>query len=137
VSAQGAVILGKANLNEYAYGVSGHNPHFGTIRSPADRARTAGGSSGGSAAAVAAGICDIGVGTDTSGSVRIPAACCGVYGFKAAHGGYPMRGVFPLAATYDSIGFFATHVPTLSRVLDVAVPDGVNAVDPARPGRMI
>jgi Asp-tRNA(Asn)/Glu-tRNA(Gln) amidotransferase A subunit family amidase len=124
---EGAVILGKANLNEYAYGVSGHNPHFGTILSPADRERTAGGSSGGSAAAVAAGVCDIGVGTDTSGSVRIPAACCGVYGFKAAHGAYPMRGVFPLAARFDSLGFFAADVPTLARVLDIEVPAGVAA----------
>jgi len=124
---EGAVILGKANLNEYAYGVTGHNPHFGTVRSPADPLRTAGGSSGGSAAAVAAGVCDVGVGTDTSGSVRIPAGCCGVYGFKATHGAYSMRGVFPLAARFDSMGFFAADVPTLARVLDVTVPAGVAA----------
>jgi aspartyl-tRNA(Asn)/glutamyl-tRNA(Gln) amidotransferase subunit A len=114
---EGAILVGKTNLNEFAYGVSGHNPHFGTVLCPGDRTRTAGGSSGGSAAAVAAGLCDLGVGTDTSGSVRIPAACCGVYGFKAAHGAVSMRGVFPLAPSYDSIGWFAADVATLERVV--------------------
>jgi aspartyl-tRNA(Asn)/glutamyl-tRNA(Gln) amidotransferase subunit A len=114
------VIIGKTNLNEFAYGVSGYNPHYGAILCPADRRRTAGGSSGGSAVAVACGACDFAVGTDTSGSVRIPAACCNVYGFKAAHGAYSMRGVFPLAPSYDSLGFLAPDVATLARVLDLS-----------------
>jgi Asp-tRNA(Asn)/Glu-tRNA(Gln) amidotransferase A subunit family amidase len=120
----GARIIGKTALNEYAYGVTGYNPHHGWILNPRDRSRTAGGSSGGSAAAVAAGVADIGVGTDTSGSIRLPAACCGVYGFKAAHGAYDMTGVTPLAPSFDSIGFLATDVAILCRVLGVEeLPD--------------
>lgn len=113
----GMIWLGKTNLNEFAYGVSGYNPHFGAIRNPRDLQRTAGGSSGGSAAAVALGTCDVALGTDTSGSVRIPAACCGVYGYKAAHGAYPTDGVFPLAGSLDSLGFLTADVATLARVL--------------------
>ncbi|MDP9347071.1 MAG: amidase [Actinomycetota bacterium] len=118
---RGAVVLGKTNLNEFAYGVSALNPHYGATLAPADRARTAGGSSSGSAAAVSAGVCRIAVGTDTSGSVRIPAACCGVYGFKVAHGALPLQGVHPLAARYDSAGFLAASVEDLQLVL--ALPD--------------
>lgn len=113
----GAIVLGKTNLNEYAYGVSGHNPHYGLMRTPGDRSRTPGGSSGGSAIAVAAGVVDVAVGTDTGGSVRIPAACCGVYGFKCAHGAFSMTGVHPLAPEHDSIGFFASGIEVLQRLL--------------------
>jgi aspartyl-tRNA(Asn)/glutamyl-tRNA(Gln) amidotransferase subunit A len=121
---EGAVLLGKTNLNEYAYGVSGYNPYFGAMLTPADKSRTAGGSSGGSAVAVASGVCDVAIGTDTSGSVRIPAACCNVYGFKAATGAYPLTGVFPLAPSLDSVGFLAPGVAALARVLDVGTtPD--------------
>jgi Asp-tRNA(Asn)/Glu-tRNA(Gln) amidotransferase A subunit family amidase len=139
----GARVIGKTALNEYAYGVTGYNPHHGWILNPRDRSRTAGGSSGGSAAAVAAGVADLGVGTDTSGSVRLPAACCGVYGFKAAHGGYDMSGVTPLAPSFDSIGFLAADVAVLGRVLGAgALPDardirvgeiGVDLETPALP----
>jgi aspartyl-tRNA(Asn)/glutamyl-tRNA(Gln) amidotransferase subunit A len=122
--AEGAVVFGKTNLNEFAYGVSAYNPHYGPTLTPRDRSRTAGGSSSGSAAAVSAGICPVALGTDTSGSVRIPAACCGVYGFKLAGGAMPMEGVFPLAERYDSIGFFAAGVEDLQRVLDLPeLPD--------------
>jgi len=121
---RGAVVLGKTNLNEFAYGVSAYNPHYGPILTPADRTRTAGGSSSGSAAAVAAGVCRIAVGTDTSGSVRVPAACCGVYGFKVAHGALPLQGVYPLAERYDSAGFLAAGVEDLQLVLDLPdLPD--------------
>jgi aspartyl-tRNA(Asn)/glutamyl-tRNA(Gln) amidotransferase subunit A len=121
---QGAIVIGKTNLNEFAYGVTGHNPHYGIAVCPADQTRTAGGSSGGSAAAVAAGVCDLGVGTDTSGSVRIPAACCNVYGFKAAHDAFSMEGIFPLAPALDSVGFFSADVATLALALDIApTPD--------------
>lgn len=115
----GAIVIGKTNLDEFAYGVGGYNPHYGAILNPRDKSRTAGGSSGGSAAVVAAGICPIAVGTDTSGSVRIPAACCGVYGINLAPNALPMRGVWPLAHTYDSIGYFAADISDLQRVLDV------------------
>jgi len=115
----GVIWLGKTNLHEFAYGVSGYNPHFGTVRNPRDPERTAGGSSGGSAAAVALGACDVAIGTDTSGSIRIPAACCGVYGFKAAHGAYTTDGVFPLAESLDSLGFLTADVATLARVLAI------------------
>ncbi|GIJ12510.1 amidase [Micromonospora andamanensis] len=116
---EGAIVVGKTNLNEFAYGVSGYNPHYGLMRVPGDRDRTPGGSSGGSAVAVAAGMCDVAVGTDTAGSVRIPAACCGVFGFKCAHGAVPMTGVHPLAPQHDSIGYLARSVDVLQRVLDI------------------
>lgn len=117
LESEGAILFGKTNLNEFAYGVSGFNEHYGPILTPGDRTRTAGGSSGGSAAAVAAGVVELAVGSDTSGSVRIPAGCCGVYGFKAAHGAISTEGVFPLAERYDSVGYFAASVETLQRVL--------------------
>lgn len=119
----GAVVIGKTNLNEFAYGVSGLNPHFGPVLVPQDRARTAGGSSGGSAAAVAMGACDVAIGTDTSGSVRIPAGCCGVWGFKCANAG-PLAGVHPLAPSYDSLGYLTRGPDMLQRVLDIPrLPD--------------
>ena len=124
LEAEGAIVLGKTNLNEFAYGVSGYNPHYGAILSPQDLTRTAGGSSSGSAAAVAAGVCRLAVGTDTSGSVRIPAACCGVYGMKLARGAAPMEGIFPLAERYDSLGYFAVGVEDLQQVLGMdELPD--------------
>jgi aspartyl-tRNA(Asn)/glutamyl-tRNA(Gln) amidotransferase subunit A len=115
--AEGAVVIGKTNLNEFAYGVTGYNPHFGAILSPRDRTRTAGGSSGGSAAAVAAGACRLAIGTDTSGSIRIPAACCGVWGLKLAPGAADMTGVFPLAPSLDSLGYLADGPDTLRLAL--------------------
>src|SRR5215210_9346767 len=124
LEAEGAIVLGKTNLNEFAYGVSGYNPHYGAILTPQDRTRTAGGSSGGSAAAVSAGVCRLAVGSDTSGSVRIPAACCGVYGMKLANGAASLEGIFPLAARYDSVGYFAAGVEDLQLVLGIdELPD--------------
>jgi len=117
LEARGAIVIGKANLNEYAYGVSGFNPHWGQMRVPGALERTPGGSSGGSAVAVAEGSCDLALGTDTSGSVRIPAACCGVLGFKLAHDPAAMRGVRPLAPSLDSLGYLARDVETLRRAL--------------------
>jgi len=120
---QGAVVVGKTNLNEFAFGVSGYNPHYGPIMSPLDAQCTAGGSSGGSAVAVALGACDFAIGTDTSGSVRIPAACCGVWGFKCAHGS-DLSGIYPLAPSLDSLGYLATGPDHLKRVLDIGgLPD--------------
>ncbi len=124
LEAEGAIVLGKTNLNEFAYGVSGFNPFYGPILTPKDRSRTAGGSSGGSAAVVSAGVCRLAVGSDTSGSVRIPAACCGVYGMKLANGAASLEGIFPLAARYDSLGYFAAGIEDLQLVLGIdELPD--------------
>ncbi len=134
LEAEGAIVLGKTNLNEFAYGVSGYNAFYGPILTPKDRARTAGGSSGGSAAAVSAGICRLAVGTDTSGSVRIPAACCGVYGMKLAHGAASLEGIFPLAARYDSVGYFAAGIEDLQLVLSIDELPDVQTLKVARLG---
>ena len=100
--AAGAVLLGTTNLLEYAYGAV--HPAIGATRNPHDLSRTSGGSSGGSAAAVAAGIVPLALGTDTGGSIRIPASYCGVVGLKPSYGTVPMRGVFPLSWTLDHVG---------------------------------
>lgn len=106
--AAGAVILGKTNLLEYAYGVA--HPAIGQTNNPHDPSRTAGGSSGGSAAAVAAGIVPLAIGTDTGGSIRIPAAYCGIVGLKPGFGLVPLDGVFPLAQSLDHAGPLARTV---------------------------
>jgi aspartyl-tRNA(Asn)/glutamyl-tRNA(Gln) amidotransferase subunit A len=100
----GAVLLGKTNLHEFAYGVTTNNPHYGAARNPWDTARIPGGSSGGSAAAVAAGLCFGSVGTDTGGSIRIPAALCGIAGLKPGLGRVDVTGVIPLSVTHDCVG---------------------------------
>jgi Asp-tRNA(Asn)/Glu-tRNA(Gln) amidotransferase A subunit family amidase len=110
----GAVIVGRTNLHEFAYGFSSENEWFGPVRNPWDPGTSAGGSSGGSAAAVAAGITPIAIGTDTGGSVRVPAAMCGVMGLKVTHGRIPLTGVFPLASSLDTVGPIATTVQDLS-----------------------
>jgi aspartyl-tRNA(Asn)/glutamyl-tRNA(Gln) amidotransferase subunit A len=100
----GAVLLGKTNMHEFAYGVTNNNPHYGAARNPWDTARIPGGSSGGSAAGVAAGLCFGSIGTDTGGSVRIPAALCGIVGLKPGLGRVDMTGVIPLSVTHDCVG---------------------------------
>ncbi|HEV8596507.1 MAG TPA: amidase, partial [Candidatus Dormibacteraeota bacterium] len=100
----GCVVVGKANLHEFAYGVTSVNPHYGTVRNPHDPTRVAGGSSGGSAAAVAAGMCDWAIGSDTGGSIRIPGSLCGVAGFKPAFGSIDIGGVIPLSPSLDTLG---------------------------------
>jgi Asp-tRNA(Asn)/Glu-tRNA(Gln) amidotransferase A subunit family amidase len=102
--AAGALIVGMTNLHELAYGVTSANVHFGAVRNPAAPGHLPGGSSGGSGAAVAAGLAAIAVGTDTGGSIRIPAACCGVVGFKPTYDAVSREGVWPLAWTLDHIG---------------------------------
>lgn len=106
----GWVLDGKANLHEFAFGITSQNPHYGTVPNPAFPGRTAGGSSGGSAAAIALGEAEIGLGTDTGGSIRIPAACCAVSGFKPTHGVVPLEGCFPLAPSFDHAGPLARDV---------------------------
>lgn len=101
---QGAVIIGTTNLHELAYGITSDNPHFGRVANPAAPDRISGGSSGGSAAAIAAGIVDAAVGTDTAGSIRVPAACCGTVGFKPSYDAVPRAGVMDLAPSLDHVG---------------------------------
>jgi aspartyl-tRNA(Asn)/glutamyl-tRNA(Gln) amidotransferase subunit A len=106
----GAILIGKAGLHEWAYGITSNNPHFGTIRNPWDPERIPGGSSGGSAAALAAGMCTFSLGSDTGGSIRIPAAFCGVAGLKPTFGRVSRHGVFPLGHSLDHIGPFGKCV---------------------------
>jgi aspartyl-tRNA(Asn)/glutamyl-tRNA(Gln) amidotransferase subunit A len=108
--AAGALVMGTTNLHELAYGVTSANVHFGPVGNPIAPGRIPGGSSGGSAAAVAAGLAAIGVGTDTGGSIRIPAACCGIVGFKGSYDAVSRQGVWPLAFTLDHIGPLARSV---------------------------
>jgi aspartyl-tRNA(Asn)/glutamyl-tRNA(Gln) amidotransferase subunit A len=106
----GAILLGKTNMHEFAYGITGENPHFGTPRNPWARERVTGGSSGGSAAAVATGMGFASVGTDTGGSIRIPAALCGIVGLKPTFGLVSVAGVVPLAPSFDHAGPIARSV---------------------------
>ena len=101
---------GKTNLHELCFGVTSKNYYFGTVRHPIDRTLFSGGSSGGTAAAIAAGFVNIGLGTDTGGSVTIPASLCGVYGYRPTTNRYPSRGVVPLSHTRDTIGLLANNL---------------------------
>ena len=104
LEAAGAVIMGRTGLHEFAFGFSSENPWYGAVRNPWDLELSPGGSSGGSAAAVSAGMSPAALGTDTGGSVRVPAALCGVVGLKVTHGRIPLTGVFPLAGSLDTVG---------------------------------
>jgi aspartyl-tRNA(Asn)/glutamyl-tRNA(Gln) amidotransferase subunit A len=114
----GAVILGKTNMHEFAYGVTSNNPHYGPVHNPWNLECIAGGSSGGSAAAVAAGLCYGGIGTDTGGSIRIPAALCGVVGLKPGVGRVSAADVIPLSPTLDFVGPLARNVRDTTLLLD-------------------
>jgi aspartyl-tRNA(Asn)/glutamyl-tRNA(Gln) amidotransferase subunit A len=119
----GYAVAGKTNLHEFAYGTTSENPHFGDVPNPAAPGRVAGGSSGGSAAALAAGDVDAALGTDSAGSIRIPAACCGVVGHKPTHGLVPVDGCWPLAASFDTAGPMARDVDTCERMLEALATD--------------
>ena len=106
----GAVVVGKANLHEFAWGVTSQNPWYGTVQNPLHPGRTTGGSSGGNAAALAADLCDLGLGTDTGCSIRLPASCCGLVGLKPSWGRVPTEGVFPLCPSFDTVGPMARTV---------------------------
>jgi aspartyl-tRNA(Asn)/glutamyl-tRNA(Gln) amidotransferase subunit A len=114
----GAILLGKTNLHEFAYGVTTDNPHYGPTRNPWDLARIPGGSSGGSAAALAAGLCYGSIGTDTGGSIRIPAALCGIAGFKPGIGRVSVEGVVPLSSHLDFVGPLARTAVDTALLLD-------------------
>jgi aspartyl-tRNA(Asn)/glutamyl-tRNA(Gln) amidotransferase subunit A len=122
LEAAGYVNVGKTNLHEFAYGVTSFNEHFGEIPNPRAPGRTAGGSSGGSGAALAAGLAEAALGTDPGGSIRIPAACCGIVGFKPSFGLVPLDGCFPLARSFDHAGPMARDVATCARALAALAP---------------
>ncbi len=115
----GAVLLGKQNLHEYAYGGSSMISYYGEVHNPWDPARIAGGSSGGSAASAAAGLCYGAIGTDTAGSVREPAALCGIVGLKPTYGRVSVRGVIPLSVSLDHIGPITRTVSDAAAMLQV------------------
>jgi len=117
--AAGAVVVGKGNTNEFACGIDGRNPHKGDCRNPWDPARLSGGSSSGPAVAVATGMAAGAVGSDTSGSIRVPAALCGVVGIRPTRGLVPADGVVPLAWSLDSVGPLAPDVASAALLLDV------------------
>jgi aspartyl-tRNA(Asn)/glutamyl-tRNA(Gln) amidotransferase subunit A len=124
----GGIVIGKTNTHEIAFGVTNVNPHYGACRNPWDRARITGGSSGGSAAAVAADMCIAAVGTDTGGSIRIPASLCGVVGLKPTYGRVSLRGIFPLSWTLDHAGPLAKTVEDAACMLQVIA--GYDPLDP-------
>jgi aspartyl-tRNA(Asn)/glutamyl-tRNA(Gln) amidotransferase subunit A len=122
----GAIILGKTNMHEFAYGTTSNNPHYGPVRNPWDETRIAGGSSGGSAAALAAGLCFGSIGTDTGGSIRIPASLCGVVGLKPGLGRVSTEDVIPLSPTLDFVGPLARSVEDAALLLEPILTRGAN-----------
>jgi Asp-tRNA(Asn)/Glu-tRNA(Gln) amidotransferase A subunit family amidase len=131
----GYAVVGKTNLHEFAYGITSENEHFGDVANPLAEDRYPGGSSGGSAAALAAGLCDAALGTDSAGSIRIPAACCGVVGFKPTHGLVPMDGCWPLAPSFDTAGPMARDVAgcaAMMKALDRNLPSKAVALEDVR-----
>ena len=122
----GGQIVGKTLTDELAFSLEGENAHFGTPRNPAAPGRLPGGSSSGSAVAVAAGLADLALGTDTGGSVRIPAAFCGVFGFRPTHGRVPLAGVLPFAPSLDTVGWFARDGELLQRAGSVLLDAPAN-----------
>lgn len=119
LSRAGALLSGMVNMDAYAYGFTTENTHFGATRNPHDLTRVAGGSSGGSAAAVAAGLAHFSLGTDTNGSIRVPASLCGIFGLKPTFGRLSRSGSHPFVASLDHIGPFARRVDDLALVYDV------------------
>ncbi len=122
----GARLVGKTHSDELAYSLAGINHHYGAPINPAAPERTTGGSSSGSVSATAAGLVDIGLGSDTGGSVRLPASYCGVYGIRATHGAIATDGLLPLAPSYDAVGWFARDAETFARAgvaFDMIAPE--------------
>ncbi|HEX5298694.1 MAG TPA: amidase [Streptosporangiaceae bacterium] len=134
----GARIVGKTSLTELCWSASGINPWLGTPPNPLDARRIPGGSSSGSAVAVATGEADVALGTDTGGSVRIPAACCGIAGLKTTWGRIPLDGVYPLAASMDTVGPLGADVAAVELGMGLIDPGfpGASAEVPARVGRI-
>ncbi len=130
--AHGAIPVGTTHLHEFAYGLTGENPHFGGVDHPAFPARTAGGSSSGSAAAVAAGIVPFALGTDTGGSLRVPAAYCGLYSWRDTPGHAWITDAYPLAPSYDTAGWLAGNAADLRRLHRTLILTGDNSHHPLR-----
>jgi len=130
---EGCVVVGKTNLHEFAYGVTSTNLHYGNVLNPHDPGRVAGGSSGGSAVAVAAQMCDWAIGSDTGGSIRIPASLCGIVGFKPALGTIELTGVVPLSWSLDTLGPMAPDVATAAHAFSMMSGQAVDLEKPARP----
>lgn len=135
LKAAGATIFGKANMTELAWGVRSYSAVGGQCRNPWDISRIAGGSSGGSGAAVAAGFCTVSLGTDTGGSVRLPAAFCGVVGLRPTYGRIPNRGVIPLSESHDTVGPLGYRVDDVARVFSVIA--GYDEHDPTSRDRPV
>jgi 1-carboxybiuret hydrolase len=131
----GAILVGALNMDEHAYGFTTENSHYGATRNPHDLSRVAGGSSGGSAAAVAAGLVPVALGSDTSGSIRVPASLCGVFGLKPTYGRLPRSGSFPFVYSLDHLGPFAGTVADLAAAYDAL--QGPDPSDPACAQRAI
>ncbi len=129
LKAAGAILVGTLNMDEFAYGFVTENAHYGATRNPHDLDRIAGGSSGGSAAAVAANIVPFSLGSDTNGSIRVPAALCGVYGLKPSWGRLSLEGAFPFVESLDHAGLFAHNLTDLALIYDVLLGDGVQTAD--------
>jgi AtzE family amidohydrolase len=135
LDAAGAVLLGALNMDEYAYGFTTENSHVGPTRNPHDLSRLAGGSSGGSAAAVAAGQVPLTLGSDTNGSIRVPASLCGVFGLKPTFGRLPRTGSYPFVASLDHLGPFARSARDLALAYDAM--QGHDAADPSNVSRPV
>lgn len=130
----GAVLIGALNMDEHAYGFTTENTHYGACRNPHDTARIAGGSSGGSAAAVAGGLVPLTLGSDTNGSIRVPASLCGVFGLKPTFGRLPRTGSFPFVGSLDHLGPFAASVSDLAAAYDALQgPDEADVACAQRP----
>lgn len=130
--AEGAIIVGKTNLHELAFGITSNNFHFGAVKNPKNPKLFAGGSSGGTAAAIAAGIVDIGLGTDTGGSCRIPAALCGVIGFRPTQGRYPTDGIVPLSHSRDTPGLLSSKMKLIQLFDRIITTDSTEVSLPKR-----
>lgn len=135
LEAAGAVCVGALNMDEYAYGFTTENSHYGPTRNPHDLERLSGGSSGGSAAAVAAGQVPLALGSDTNGSIRVPASLCGVFGLKPTFGRLSRAGTYPFVASLDTLGPFARSVRDLAAAYDAM--QGVDLDDPAQQRRPV
>ncbi|NBB81967.1 MAG: amidase [Alphaproteobacteria bacterium] len=125
--AAGARLVGKTQTDELAFSLNGENHFYGTPANPNAPGRIPGGSSSGSAAAVAGGLVDVALGTDTGGSVRGPASYCGVWGLRTTHGAISLDGIMPLAPSFDTVGWFAREAGLMARVGDVLLPPGPSA----------
>ena len=138
LKAAGANLVGALNMDEYAYGFTTENTHYGPTRNPHDLERVAGGSSGGSAAAVAAGMVPLTIGSDTNGSIRVPAAFCGVYGLKPTYGRISRAGAVLFAESFDHVGPFARSVRDIALAFDVLHgPDPRDPVASTRPAEPV